>query len=36
VPFEQPQPAAQALSRTAQRALPKVEGSVLHRKPILR
>jgi pimeloyl-ACP methyl ester carboxylesterase len=36
VPFEQPQPAAQSLSRTGQRALPKVEGSVLHRKPILR
>jgi pimeloyl-ACP methyl ester carboxylesterase len=36
VPFEQPQPAAQSLNRTGQRALPKVEGSVLHRKPILR
>jgi pimeloyl-ACP methyl ester carboxylesterase len=35
VPFEQ-EPAAQSVSRTAQRALPKVEGSVLHRKPILR
>jgi pimeloyl-ACP methyl ester carboxylesterase len=36
VPFEQPQPAAQSVSRTAQRALAQVEGAVRHRKPILR
>jgi pimeloyl-ACP methyl ester carboxylesterase len=34
--FEQPVPEASPLTRSSQRALPKVEGSVLHRKPILR
>jgi pimeloyl-ACP methyl ester carboxylesterase len=36
VPFAQPQPEARTLSRAAQKAMPAVEGSVLHRKPILR
>jgi hypothetical protein len=34
--FEQPAAQPQPLSRAARRALPKVEGSVLHRKPIMR
>jgi pimeloyl-ACP methyl ester carboxylesterase len=34
--FEQPAAQPQPLSRAARRALPKVEASVLHRKPIMR
>jgi len=36
VPFEQPPATALSEGRAAHRALPQVEGSVLHRKPILR
>jgi pimeloyl-ACP methyl ester carboxylesterase len=36
VPFEQPKPEARTLSRATQRALPQLEGALLHRKPILR
>ena len=36
VPFEQPPATALSEGRAAHRALPKVEGSVLHRKPIVR